>query len=287
MKRAVPFFFYIFAVVGSTLVVARAGQAQGMPLSSEKILWLDNFQQALSKSKVTGKPVFIDCFADWCVWCHKMESDVYSDTKFVNLAGNYVMLRINVEDGAEGSRVATDYNVESLPALLVVDSSGKLINRIGGFLGTDELIADLTNMQTLIKRERLNANDWVAVQTLAEEYLFRDMNAEAESRFARILTAPVAHATKESAHFSLALSQYYQQKNQEALGTLQAYLQTYVEGDSAEDVLLLLSQIYLEMDEHEKAKQILQQFLKRFPDSKSKGRAQKVLQLMEKGTNSD
>jgi TolA-binding protein len=137
-------------------------------------------------------------------------------------------------------------------------------------------------MQDLINRERLNANDWITVETLAEEYLFRDMNAEAEIRFARILKAPLSDAAKESAHFSLALAQYYQQKNQEALRTLETYLQTYVAGDAAEEVLLLLSQIYLEMDEHEKAKHVLQQFLKKFPDSKSKGRAQKVLELLEK-----
>jgi thioredoxin-like negative regulator of GroEL len=260
------------------------GTQSVLPSNSSQIVWLNDFQQALSKSKETGKPVFVDCFAEWCVWCHKMEAEVYSDTKFVNMTGNYVMLRIDIEDGAEGSRIAANYNVETLPSLLVVDSSGRLINRIGGFLKTDELIADLTKMQDLINGERLNANDWMVVQTLAEEYLFRDMNAEAETRFARILNAPVSDVSKESAHFSLALSQYYQQKNQEALRTLDTYLQTYVEGNSAEEVLLLLSQIYVEMDEHEKAKQVLQQFLKKFPDSKSVGRARKVLELLEKNS---
>ena len=264
------------------LFILLVGTQSVLPSTSTQIVWLKDFQQALSKSKETGKPVFVDCFAEWCVWCHKMESDVYSDSKFVNLAGNYVMLRIDIEDGAEGSRLAANYNVETLPTLLVVDSSGSLINRIGGFLKTDELIDDLSKMQDLINRERLNANDWMTVQTIAEEYLFRDMNAEAETRFVRILQAPISDVAKESAHFSLALSQYYQQKNQEALRTLETYLETYVEGNSAEEVLLLLSQIYLEMDEHEKAKQVLQEFLKKFPDSKSVGRARKVLGLLEK-----
>jgi len=264
------------------LFILLVGTQSVLPSTSTQIVWLKDFQQALSKSKETGKPVFVDCFAEWCVWCHKMESDVYSDSKFVNLAGNYVMLRIDIEDGAEGSQLAANYNVETLPTLLVVDSSGSLINRIGGFLKTDELIDDLSKMQDLINRERLNANDWMTVQTIAEEYLFRDMNAEAETRFVRILQAPISDVAKESAHFSLALSQYYQQKNQEALRTLETYLETYVEGNSAEEVLLLLSQIYLEMDEHEKAKQVLQEFLKKFPDSKSVGRARKVLGLLEK-----
>jgi thiol-disulfide isomerase/thioredoxin len=258
------------------------GAQSVLPSTPSQIVWFQDFEQALLKSKETGKPVFVDCFAEWCIWCHKMEADVFSDTKFVKLAENYVMLRIDIEDGAEGSRLAANYNVETLPALLILDSGGGLINRIGGFLKTDELIDDLTKMQDLINRERLNANDWITVQTLAEEYLFRDMNAEAEIRFERILQAPISDVSKESAHFSLALSEYYQQKNQEALRTLEMYLQTYVEGNSSEDVLLLLSQINLEMDAHEKAKQVLQEFLKKFPDSKSVGRAQKVLKLLEK-----
>lgn len=257
------------------------GTQQLLQSSTPQVVWLTDFQEALSKSKETGKPVFIDCFAEWCMWCHKMEAVVYSDSKFVQFAGNYVMLRIDIDDNSEGTRLAAKYSVETLPTLLVVDSNGILINRIGGYLKTDELIADISHMQDLINRERLNASDWITVQTLAEEYLFRDMNAEAETRFLKILQALVPDSAKESAHFSLALSQYYQQKNQEALHTLGVYLETYVEGNSTEDVLLLFSQIYLEMDEREKAKQVLQQFLRKFPDSKSAGRARKVLELME------
>ncbi len=271
MKKTIRCLFFI-------LITAQSAMAVPPP----QIIWFDDFQQAISKSKETGKPIFVDCFAEWCVWCHRMEAEVYSDSKFVDFAEKYVMLRINIEDGTEGTRLAANYKVETLPTLLVLDSSEKLINRIGGFLQTDELIADLSKMQDLINKERLNPNDWITVQTLAEEYLFRDMNAEAETRLTRVLQAPIPDTARESTHFSLALSQYYQQKNREALQTLETYLQTYVEGDSTEHVLLLLSQIHLEMDDHEKAKQILQEFVKKFPDSKNAGRARKVLALLEK-----
>ena len=245
--------------------------------SATTIEWVSEYDVAIDQSKESGKPVFVDCFADWCMWCHKMEQEVYSDPKFVQFLQNYIPLRLDIEDGSEGTRWAQHYGVETLPTLLVIDSNGLLLNRIGGYMNTAELLADLKAIQDLVDKERTNPNDWESIQTLGEEYLFRDMNQEAEMKFSRILSAPVNDTKKESAYFSLALSQYYQQKNQAALKTLQDYLQIFVEGRSTEDVLLLLSQIYLEMDQPDLARQVLQQFLKAFPDSDNVPRVRKVL----------
>ena len=206
-----------------------------------------------------------------------MEEEVYSDPKFIQFLQNYIPLRLNIEDGSEGTRWAEHYGVETLPTLLMIDSNGRLLNRIGGYMNTAELVADLKTIQDLTDKERINPNDWDTIQTLGEEYLFRDMNQEAEMKFSRIISAPVSDTKKESAYCSLALSQYYQKKNQEALKTLQDYLQIFVDGRSTEDVLLLLSQIYLEMDHPDQARQVLQQFLKAFPDSDNAPRVRRVL----------
>lgn len=250
--------------------------------SADNIPWLDNYSNALAAAKQTSRPIFIDCFAEWCVWCHRLDEEVYTDPQFVKFLQGFVPLRINVEDHAGGTKLATHFAVDSLPSLLITDSNGKLLNRIGSFLKSRELISEINEVQDLLQKEKLNPLDWATVQALAEEYLFRDMNYEAEIRFQRILEASgVSDSQKESAYFSLALAHYYQGKKSEALITLNRYLDTYTEGNSAEDVLLLLSQIYIEMDEKDKARAALQQFIAKFPDSDNAVRAKRVLALIE------
>jgi thioredoxin-related protein len=251
--------------------------ATGTPEAPSSITWLTDYQSAAAIASQTKKPIFIECFAKSCRWCDKMQNDVYTDSNFIQFMTSYVPLRLDIEDGNEGTSVAKRYNVKTLPTVLVVDANGALLNRIGGNWTAKQLITDLSMIQALLDRERVNQSDWTTMERLAKEYLFRDMNAEAQTRFEKILKAPVDSVTKESAHFSLALAQYYQQKTTEALQTLRSYLETYVDGKSTEEVLLLLSQIHLERKEDDQAKQILTRFLDTFPESKSANRVREVL----------
>jgi tetratricopeptide (TPR) repeat protein len=247
---------------------------------ASEVVWLHSYQEAVKQAKETSKPIFVDCFADWCLWCHQLEAEVYKDAGFIELMKSYIPLRIDVEDGAEGTRLARTYHIAALPTLLVLDSSGEVTNRIGGFLKAADLIHEIRTIQGLLDKERTDPNDWTAIQELGEEYLFRDMNAEAEVRFQRILQASTSDPFKESALSSLALAQYYQEKRKESLATVQSYLKTYPNGKSAEDVLLLLSQIQIEMDQLQQARQTLEQFLEKYPNSDNLKRVREVLQRL-------
>jgi len=243
--------------------------------------WIHNYDEAIANAKQNSKPIFVDCFADWCVWCHRLEKEVYTDPKFESFLQGFIPLRLNVEDRADGSRVAASYSVDSLPSILILDSEGKLLNRIGGFMDAKDLITEINTIQDLVRDEKLHPGNMETVQTLAEEYLYRDMDAEAEVRFKKVIETPeVSDKDKESANFSLALTQYYQGKKQESLSTLKRYLETYVDGALVEDVFLLQSQIYIEMDKKDEARTILQQFVVKFPKSQNLKRAKDVLDLL-------
>jgi len=248
----------------------------------EKIKWFQKLDQAQAESVKATKPIFIDCFADWCFWCHKLEEEVYSNPKFIRFMENLVPLRINVEDNGEGTRLAQEYQLTGLPTLLIIDSNGKLLNRIGGYLEAEDLIADVALVQDLLEKEKKNPADWALRYQLGREYLAREMSSEAEARFKRILQSDDASASlKESAQFSLALTQYYQRKLDDSLATLQKYRTTYPQAESDEDALLLLSEIYLQKDSNEMARQTIQEFLTKYPKSGNVHRAQEVLATID------
>ncbi len=271
MKRLAIIVFLFFAVE-----VWSAGQ----------VPWLHSFDQAILQAKKSGKPIFVDAFADWCGWCHKLDQEVYSNARFVRYMDRYVPLKVDVEDGGTGTQFAEKYAITGLPTLLVTDPNGTVTNRIGGFMEADELIEDLDSIQKLVEREQKNPKDTEASFQLAKEYLSRDMNSEAESRFKRILASPDATPfQKETAQFSLALTQYYQRNFELALGTLESYEKTYENGESGEDALLLLSEIHMELDANDKARYYLEQFLKKYPNSGNRSRAEQVLSTLEEKSN--
>jgi thioredoxin-related protein len=263
--------------VAMIIVVLSAGQTPAVHNAD----WFQDFERAVKMSKETGKPIFATFTSESCNWCAKMEEEVFSDPDFKALLQNYIPLKINWNDASQGAGLAKQYRVKTLPTSLVLDPSLAVLNRISGYFRTEDLVNEIVTIQNLIDRERTNPDDWRARQELAEAYLSRDMSAEAEKRLMELLPAPVSDSVKEPAHFSLALAQYYQAKNQEALATIDRYLQIYVDGESVEDVLLLQAQIYVEKNEHDRAKQILKRFLLIFPNSKNASTVRTILRKLE------
>jgi thioredoxin-related protein len=255
-----------------------------MPLwCAEKLSWRTDFDKALQEAKQNSKPIFVAVYADWCAWCHQLDKEVYTDPALIKYMEGYVPVKIDAEDRKEGTRFAEEYNIEGFPTLLVTDPNGKVTNRIGGFITAQELIKDLTSVQQLIDAEKKDPADTTVCLKLGREYLSRDMFAEAEPRFQKVLKSPNATVSqKEVAQFSLGLTQYYRHDLEGSLASLETYYRTYQIGDSGEDALLLLSQVYIEMNSDGKARTILKEFLSRYPNSGNTIRAQQVLSLIER-----
>jgi thioredoxin-related protein len=269
MKRA-ALFFCMFAFASSGF-------------SADKIGWLKDPDQALQQAKQTLKPLFVDVFADWCTWCHKLDQDVYTNPKFVQYMKNHVMLKVDSEDNGKGTHFAEKYQVTGLPTLLVLDSNGGLINRITGFMFADSLIGQIDKIERLLAKEQNKSGDLHATYELANEYIEREMYPEAQLRFAKIMASGSASKEqKERAQFSTALALYYQGKLQPALTALNTYYSTYKDGNSNEDALLLLSQVHIELNSNTKAMKYLREFMQKYPKSGNAVRAQQVLTALEK-----
>lgn len=250
---------------------------------ADQLAWRTDFNKSLLEAQATSKPIFVDVYADWCEWCHKLDKEVYSDPAFIKYMNGYIPVKINAEDNSGGTKFAQKYNVDGFPTLLVTDSQGKLINRIGGFITANALIKDLSTVQRLLDEERKNPADPAVSFKLGKEYSLREMYAEAETRYQKVLrSAGATDAQKEAAQFTLGLVQYYRRNLKGSLSTLETYYTVYPAGESREDALLLLSQIHIEMESNEKARALLKEFLAKYPGSGNTVRAQQVLNLIEK-----
>lgn len=101
-------------------------------------------EEALRKAAINKQLIFIDIYATWCGPCKELDAQVFSQAKvgdFIN--SKFIPLKIDGES-EDGKVFLKKYGVNAYPTLLVLDSTGKEITRIVGFLTADQLIEKLS-----------------------------------------------------------------------------------------------------------------------------------------------
>lgn len=92
----------------------------------------ENFTEEVLNSE---KPVLVDFYADWCGPCNAMAPVIEELAK--ELEGKAKVGKINVD---ENSDIAVEYNVMSIPTLIVF-KNGKEEKRLVGLRDKEELLS--------------------------------------------------------------------------------------------------------------------------------------------------
>ena len=92
----------------------------------------ENFKEEVLNSE---KPLLVDFYADWCGPCNAMAPVIEELAK--ELEGKAKVGKINVD---ENSDIAVEYNVMSIPTLIVF-KNGKEEKRLVGLRDKEELLS--------------------------------------------------------------------------------------------------------------------------------------------------
>ncbi len=134
----------IFAASALVIAACLPASAAAVPGPAPALsAWHNRSDAAFAAARKSGKPVLVDLYAAWCGWCKTMEREVFSQTRFQTYAERFELLRVDVEDGADGSELQQRFRADSLPTLLLLDPKQALIGKIEGFMETERLIARL------------------------------------------------------------------------------------------------------------------------------------------------
>ena len=85
-------------------------------------------------AKEQNKIIMVDVLTEWCKWCVELDNKVYAKSEIYDFANsNQINYKIDAEKG-EGVAFAKRYNVQGYPTILFLDSDGKEIDRIYGYV---------------------------------------------------------------------------------------------------------------------------------------------------------
>lgn len=249
--------------------------------------WHKTVAAAQAEAKKGNKLILVDLWADWCGWCKRMEQEVFPSATFQASAKNWTLLKLDTEDGAEGSRVAAQFGVRSLPTFLLLTHDMTLAGIVRGYAPPDQFVAQVETVEDdfFKYQKRLNgepknasAKDRLA---LTEEMIDRRDYARAEPRL-QSLTKSGDAIIRDTAYNLLGGVYVQQQQWSKAEAVLKQALATNSKGEIAERNQMNLAQVYMGMKNYPAAVAELKKFKTRYPQSEMIPSVNAIIPQLEK-----
>ena len=137
----------VISLVAIGLVAFLNDTGSSASAGSGKITW-HSFDEGVALAAKENKKVLVDVYTDWCVWCKKMDSDVYTnDGVGKALASNFIAVKLNAESSKDltynGQKIdetsfARAMGVTGYPTTLFLEPGARPITKIPGFLEAKE-----------------------------------------------------------------------------------------------------------------------------------------------------
>ena len=128
MKRAI---FVFFIIIIATCISAPAGAKD----------WETNFGHALKEAKKNSKYLLLNFSgSDWCVYCKKLDKEVFNNKDFQKYARkNFVCVILDFPFNkpqdetlkSQNTALAGRYRVQGYPTIVILNSKGKLVQKTG------------------------------------------------------------------------------------------------------------------------------------------------------------
>ncbi len=126
---------YFISAVLLVLIIFFSGCSKNS--NSDALNWHDRLETAVQIAQKENKPILLDFTgSDWCVWCKRLNNEVFSKDEFVKYANNnLVLVKIDFpeklpqtnETKFYNRQIAKKFNVQGFPTIVLLNSSGNVI----------------------------------------------------------------------------------------------------------------------------------------------------------------
>ena len=280
--------FLLGGAIAAVIIVSALAIIKSTPRS---IVWERDYETAIERARAEKKVIIADMFTDWCALCKKMDQETFGDRRLIaQMAGKYVWLKLNTETEEDGKKLQDEFAIISYPAILVLDSKGQEIDRIGGFLGPQPFKQTvehhLQNPESLgnVRQRVEEAPDSVELRSaLGEKYLDRNNYRKAVPEFQRVIELDPENRKGKTvaSYYNLAMSLASQIKFDEAIAQLAALEKNFPDAEEMANARVLRGQIYECCGKKDQAVAVFREYLKKYPNHGYVDQVKGILARME------
>jgi thiol:disulfide interchange protein DsbD len=136
--------FRIFKVVFSIVLIIFAVYWL-IPSEKQSIEWHPYNANTVSG---TQKAMIIDFYADWCIPCKELDAMTFSDPKVIEVSKRFNAYKADMTKSLseQVEILRNKYNIVGVPTVLIINSKGKEVKRITGFVNSDEFLKIIQNV---------------------------------------------------------------------------------------------------------------------------------------------
>lgn len=234
-----------------------------------KAAYVTDFAKAKEMAAAGNKPIIVDFYTDWCTWCKKFEKEVLTDPRAINFLGSEVVFaKINAE---VDTNVSKAYKVMGYPTFLLTDANGREIERIAGFLGTEDFIKTVNDyrngigtLDALLEKSK-QGQDRNLYFVIADKYKYRGDTKNAKDWFDKIL-ATGEKKDSLSGETYMAIGDMYRRdkQNEQAMAVYQQVVADFAGTSFEGQGMLSVGHTYRRLSEFEKALAIYNEVMLKF-----------------------
>ncbi|MGD8957762.1 MAG: protein-disulfide reductase DsbD, partial [Chromatiaceae bacterium] len=118
-----------------------AGTSAEAHVPFKRVKTIADLDRELAAAKAAGKPVMLDFYADWCVYCIQMERDTFPDPQVRDAMAQMVLLQADVTDNDDADKALQRHiGIPAPPAMIFWGADGveRRHLRLLGFMGPEE-----------------------------------------------------------------------------------------------------------------------------------------------------
>jgi len=110
--------------------------------------WVYDETEGLEIAKREDKLVMLDFYASWCAACKELDHKTYADPAVAAKLANYVNIKLDFTRSSETTEALTEkYQIPGLPVVIFMDAEGRVLKRFTGFVGPEEMLSILTDIE--------------------------------------------------------------------------------------------------------------------------------------------
>jgi len=139
--------------------------------SDAAVRW-EKISGGLENAKIQKKPVLMFFYTEWCIYCKKMDSEVFSDpevSRYMN--ENFISMRVNPEKDNETielmgqkippSKLMAYTGSNGFPTTLFLDNKKKPVTTIPGFVEKETFLSILKYLKEECYENKVSLDDYI------------------------------------------------------------------------------------------------------------------------------